>query len=65
VPSEFWFFGYIKESLSRVFNDADEHLEAVMEVLNEIRPSELQLVFHHWIERMKWVLANNGDDHHE
>jgi hypothetical protein len=56
VPSDSWLFGPIKKSLvDRVFNDGDELLEAAIEVLNEIQPSELRLVFHHWIELAKWV----------
>jgi hypothetical protein len=62
APSDFWLFGHIKTSLvGRVFNDADELLEAVIEFVNEIQPSESQLVSHQWIERVKWVLANNRD----
>jgi hypothetical protein len=46
ASSDFWLFGYIKTYLAgRVFNDLDEPLEAIIEVLNEIQPSELQLVF--------------------
>jgi hypothetical protein len=64
--SDFWLFGHIKTSLAaRVFNDADELLEAVIEFLNKIQPSELQLVFHHWIVRVEWIGANNGDYYHK
>jgi hypothetical protein len=46
APSNFWFFGYVKTSLtSRVFNDVGELLEVAIEFLNEIRPSELPLFF--------------------
>jgi histone-lysine N-methyltransferase SETMAR len=66
APSDFWLFRHIKIfRAGRVFNDADELLEAVIEFLNEIQPSELQVVFHHSIERVKWVLANNEDYCHE
>jgi hypothetical protein len=52
--SDFWLFDSIRTSFAaRVFNDADELLGTVIEFLNEIRPSELQLIFHHWIERVK------------
>jgi transposase len=61
APFDFWFFDQIKTSLAgRVFNDVDEPLEPAIGFLNEIWPSELQLVFHHWIKRVKWILANNG-----
>jgi hypothetical protein len=46
APSDFWLFGYITATLrGRVFNDVYEFLEAVLEFLNEIHPSELQPVF--------------------
>jgi hypothetical protein len=54
APFDFWLFGHIKTSLAdRVFDDVDELLEAVIEFLSEIQPSELRLVFDHWIERAK------------
>jgi hypothetical protein len=33
--------------------------------LNQIHPYELQLIFHHWIEWVRWILAINGDYYHE
>jgi hypothetical protein len=64
--SDFWRFSHIKTSLGgRVFNDADEVLDAVIELLNEIQPSKLPLIFHHWIQRVKWLLATNGDYYHD
>jgi hypothetical protein len=48
APSDLPLFGHIKTSLrDRVFNDVDELLEAFIEFLNEIKPSELQLVLYH------------------
>jgi hypothetical protein len=56
APSDFSILGQIKASFAEpVFNEADELLEAVVESLNEIQPSEMQLVFHHWNERIKSV----------
>jgi hypothetical protein len=47
APSNFWLFAHIKTSLvGGIFHDADELLEAMIEFLNEIQPSELRLVFH-------------------
>jgi hypothetical protein len=54
APSDFWLFGHIKTSLAdRVFSHINKFLEAVIPFLTEIHPSELQLVFHHRIERVK------------
>jgi hypothetical protein len=48
APSDFCVCGHIKTSFTgRVFNDVDELLEAVIEFVNEIQLSELQLVFVH------------------
>jgi hypothetical protein len=66
APSDFWLSSRIKTSLtSRVFNDVGELLRAVTEFVDQIQASELQFVFHHWIERVKRVLANHGDNYHE
>jgi hypothetical protein len=65
-PADFWFSGHIKISLAgHVFNNVDNVLEAPIEFLNEIQPSELHPVFHHWIEQVKRVLSNNRDYYHE
>jgi hypothetical protein len=43
----------------------DDLLTGIQEFLSEIQTSEFELVFHHWIERVQWVLDNNGDYFHE
>jgi hypothetical protein len=46
TPSDFWLFGQIWASLTGpIFNDIDELPELVSKFLNEIQPTELQLVF--------------------
>jgi hypothetical protein len=46
APSNFSLFGHIKTSFAcYVLNDVDQLFEAVLEFLNEIQPSELELVF--------------------
>jgi hypothetical protein len=52
--SDFWLFGHIKSlHAGRVFSDADGLLEALIEFLNEVQPSELQPLFYDWIKRVK------------
>jgi hypothetical protein len=66
APSDFWLFAHIKTSLAGCeFNDVDGFLEVLIKFLNEIEPSELQFICHHWIERVKWALANNSDSYQE
>jgi hypothetical protein len=65
-PSDFWLFGHVKNSLAgRTFDVPEQLLEAIIGLLDEIQPSELDVVFSHWIERIRWVLENNGDYYHE
>jgi hypothetical protein len=35
-------------------------LTVIQQFLSEVQRSELELVFRHWIERVQWVLDNNG-----
>jgi hypothetical protein len=48
-----------------MFHDPEELLDNITSFLEEVRPSELHVVFSHWGERVRWVLENNGDDDHE
>jgi transposase len=66
TPSDFWLFGHVKTSLvGQTFDESEQLLEAIAEFLNEIRPPEVIVVFSHWVERVRWVLENNGDYYHE
>jgi hypothetical protein len=47
------------------FPGQEDLLTGIQEFLSEIQRPELELVFHHWIERVQWVLDNNGDYFHE
>jgi hypothetical protein len=64
--SDFWLLGHVKTTLVvQRFEKPEECLEAVTEFLNEIQQSELELAFSHWLERVRWVLADNGDHYHD
>jgi hypothetical protein len=47
------------------FKEPEDLLEEIIEFLKEIHPSELMILFHHWIERVQWVIEHNGDSYHE
>jgi hypothetical protein len=34
--------------------------EGIMAFLEEVQVSELKLVFHHWVEGIRWILDHNG-----
>jgi hypothetical protein len=66
APSDFWFFGHMKAALAgQQFSGSENLLSDSQEFMSEIQRSELELVFHHWIERVQWVLDKDEDYFHE
>jgi hypothetical protein len=66
APSDFWLFSHVKSSLvGQTFDELEQLPEAITEFLNEIQRPEVVAVFSHRVERLQWVLENNGDDCHE
>jgi hypothetical protein len=56
----------MKEALTgQRFPGPEDLLIAIQEFLSEIQSSQLEFVFHHWIERVQWVLESDGDYFHE
>jgi hypothetical protein len=54
--SDSWLFDHMKVSLAeKSFSRPEELLDGVNAFLEEIQGAELKVVFHHWIERVKWV----------
>jgi hypothetical protein len=47
------------------FPGTEDLLTGIQEFLSEIQMSELELVFHHLIERVQWVLDNDENYFHE
>jgi hypothetical protein len=66
APSDFWLFGHVKTLLvGQTFDEPERLLEAITGFLNETQLPEVVVVFSHWVERVRWVLENNGDYYHE
>jgi hypothetical protein len=66
AQSNFWLFGHMKAAFgAQQFGRPDDLLSCIQTFLEQIPRSELELVFHHWIERARWVLQNDGDYFHE
>jgi hypothetical protein len=56
----------MKAALARQqFPRSEDLLTGIQEFLSEIQRPELKLGFHHWIERVQWMLDNDGDYFHE
>jgi hypothetical protein len=62
-PCDFFRFGDLKTKLR---GDEFESVEAlqtrVEDLLGQITPDQMRLVFEHWIKRLEQVIATNGED---
>jgi hypothetical protein len=47
------------------FTGPSDVLDGIQALLDEIQRSELEHIFDHWIERVRWVLDAYGDSLHE
>jgi hypothetical protein len=66
APSDFWLFGHMKAALvGQQFPGPEDLLTGTQEFLSEIQRSELEFVFHHWMEQVRWVVHNNKEYFHE
>jgi hypothetical protein len=63
---DFWVFGHMNTApVRQQFPGSEDLLTVIQEFLSEIRRSQLEPVFHHWIEQVQQVLTSDGDDFHE
>jgi hypothetical protein len=61
-PCDFWLFGILKQKMKeRVFQSEEQILAATTESWNELTFEDIQRVFHNWMERLTWVIANTGE----
>jgi hypothetical protein len=59
--SDFYLFGTVKKQLeNRALVAPEDRLRAILRLLARIPREELMAVFNAWIERVRWVIANNG-----
>jgi hypothetical protein len=56
----------MKTSLvGQTFDEPEQLLDVITEFLNETQSPEVVAVFRRWVERVRWVLENNGDYYDE
>jgi histone-lysine N-methyltransferase SETMAR len=61
-PCDFWLFGILKQKMKeRVFQSEEQILTAITESWNEPTFEDIQRIFHNWVERLIWVIANSGE----
>jgi hypothetical protein len=51
--------------VGQILNEPEDLRKVITAFLDEVQPSELDIVFSDWIERVQRGLENNGDDDHE
>jgi histone-lysine N-methyltransferase SETMAR len=62
APSDFYLFGYIKRNLSGTsFDEGEELLSAIVDILDSLETATLNRVFLVWMERLRRCLDINGD----
>jgi hypothetical protein len=62
-PCDFWLFGMLKEILKdRKFHSHDEVKEAITMAWDDLTFDEVQSVFHNWMNRLRWVIENEGEN---
>jgi hypothetical protein len=47
------------------FEELEQLLEGIHDLLNDVQLSELIFVFYHWIECVQWAIKHNEDYYHE
>jgi hypothetical protein len=66
APSAFCLFGHLKNSvIGQTSDELVELLECITSLLGSLQLSESQVVFSHWIHRIRWMLEDNRDHSHE
>jgi hypothetical protein len=62
APSDFYLFDKVETVLmERTFNDENELLHCVMDMLNDISRGELETVFEEWLVPFDACLKQGGD----
>jgi hypothetical protein len=62
IPCDFWAFRTIQGMIEdRHLQDPEELLRAIQEAWTDFIFEQFQNAFKSWIERLTWVIANNGE----
>jgi hypothetical protein len=61
-PCDFWLFGMLKHNMKdREFQSQQTILSAVANMWNDLTFADVQCVFQERMERLTWVVGNNGE----
>jgi hypothetical protein len=60
-PCDFWFFGFAKQAIQdEVFDNADQLMQRLHSIFDQVTFENLRRVFLNWMERLSWVVEHNG-----
>jgi histone-lysine N-methyltransferase SETMAR len=60
-PCDFWFFGFAKHAIQdEVFDSADQLMQRLHSIFDQVTFKDLQRVFLNWMERLSWVVEHDG-----
>jgi hypothetical protein len=58
---DFWFFGFAKQAIQdEVFDNADQFIQRLHSIFDQVTFEDLQRVFLNWMERLSWVVEHDG-----
>jgi hypothetical protein len=61
-PCDFWLFGMLKQKITdRVFRTPEEALTTIWQILSEVTLERSQPVSFHWLRRLEYVIAHEGE----
>jgi histone-lysine N-methyltransferase SETMAR len=60
-PCDFWFFELAKQAIQyEVFDSANQSMQRLHSIFDQVTFEDLQHVFLNWMERLSWVVEHNG-----
>jgi hypothetical protein len=60
-PCDFWFFEFAKQAIQdEVFDNADQFMQCLHSIFDQVTFEDLQRVFLNWMERLSWVVEHDG-----
>jgi hypothetical protein len=60
-PCDFWFLWFAKQAIQdEVFHNADQPMQSLHSIFDQVTFEDLQRVFLNWMERLSWVVEHDG-----
>jgi histone-lysine N-methyltransferase SETMAR len=61
-PGDFWFFGMVKQKTKdHEFCSAQEIVRSLPDAWGDLTCEDIQRVFLEWMDRLTWVIENDGE----